>query len=420
MTNLERRAKSATVDGKASKKYNEYRNYDIQHGFDGSKTISPDEIKELCFSPDSKCEYCGCKVNLGADRIDNTKGHTKDNVICACRSCNIARGDNFTYADFKEITQKFKIKNTTFMTSRLCEVKSIDELLQLKFSSKNRAIDPKHVESIANHMIKNGYRIKDNTIFVDPITFVILRGQHRVSAAIDVYRRTGQLVPLEIVFKEMEGGEDDIADYIRSEESERKNWSIADFIGSYNGTPEYDKLMEFMNKNDIHDFKYLMHILKGISKGKLATCLDVSDIPTGQQIIDFIKKAYGENAFNRTNTESLVHVRNICTALRYFFELDTKTSSRKDTLKKVKLIDKYMASEGRTLFDYAPYFKKRIGKGMDDFMQKHDMKVPNADNIVEIISKAMVDMNDDLQKDEARAEEAKRKLSIRKTQIVAE
>lgn len=42
----------------------------------------------------SQCAYCG-ETNwreLGADRIDNSKGHTKDNIICSCQKCNRERG----------------------------------------------------------------------------------------------------------------------------------------------------------------------------------------------------------------------------------------------------------------------------------------------------------------------------------------
>ena len=39
------------------------------------------------------CQYCGedRTLQLGLDRIDNFKGHTKSNVICACEKCNYFR-----------------------------------------------------------------------------------------------------------------------------------------------------------------------------------------------------------------------------------------------------------------------------------------------------------------------------------------
>jgi len=40
------------------------------------------------------CNYCGelREFLLGADRIDNTKGHSKENVVAACCLCNGIRG----------------------------------------------------------------------------------------------------------------------------------------------------------------------------------------------------------------------------------------------------------------------------------------------------------------------------------------
>jgi hypothetical protein len=38
------------------------------------------------------CDYCGEKnLRMTLDRIDNSKGHTRDNVVPACIRCNYAR-----------------------------------------------------------------------------------------------------------------------------------------------------------------------------------------------------------------------------------------------------------------------------------------------------------------------------------------
>lgn len=39
------------------------------------------------------CTYCGeSELRMTLDRIDNERGHTKDNVVGSCIRCNLARG----------------------------------------------------------------------------------------------------------------------------------------------------------------------------------------------------------------------------------------------------------------------------------------------------------------------------------------
>jgi hypothetical protein len=48
------------------------------------------------------CIYCGEIKDIGCDRIDNTKGHIKNNVIPSCKICNIIRGFcNFSVEEMK-------------------------------------------------------------------------------------------------------------------------------------------------------------------------------------------------------------------------------------------------------------------------------------------------------------------------------
>lgn len=52
-----------------------------------------------------ECIYCGETDwrKLGCDRIDNTKPHTKDNVVCACARCNKLRSNKFTVDEMIQI-----------------------------------------------------------------------------------------------------------------------------------------------------------------------------------------------------------------------------------------------------------------------------------------------------------------------------
>jgi hypothetical protein len=51
----------------------------------------------------NKCVYCNSDKNLTLDRINNTKGHIKDNTVVACLKCNTRRGDKYTVEEAKEI-----------------------------------------------------------------------------------------------------------------------------------------------------------------------------------------------------------------------------------------------------------------------------------------------------------------------------
>ena len=60
----------------------------------GECTITKDWILEHIFN--SFCIYCGDSnwKHLGCDRIDNSKPHTPDNVVCSCGICNFVRNGN--------------------------------------------------------------------------------------------------------------------------------------------------------------------------------------------------------------------------------------------------------------------------------------------------------------------------------------
>jgi hypothetical protein len=60
-------------------------------------------IAELIARP---CTYCGDTESLrGVDRVDNSGGHTMNNVVPCCRDCNVARMDNFTHDEMKILGQ---------------------------------------------------------------------------------------------------------------------------------------------------------------------------------------------------------------------------------------------------------------------------------------------------------------------------
>lgn len=92
-----------TKMGRASALNLRYNQEDKKRGLAILGNIKTKWIVDNIFSG-QKCVYCGDQdwTHLGCDRIDNTKPHTPDNVVCACGLCNIERGDNYTVEDFKQ------------------------------------------------------------------------------------------------------------------------------------------------------------------------------------------------------------------------------------------------------------------------------------------------------------------------------
>ena len=91
-----------TQFGRANILKNGYKKQDKRKGFPADQVVDEDWIIERIFN--SSCIYCGDSdwTHLGADRIDNTKGHTSDNCVCACEKCNGKRGNRYTVEEFKE------------------------------------------------------------------------------------------------------------------------------------------------------------------------------------------------------------------------------------------------------------------------------------------------------------------------------
>ena len=74
--------------GWAKRMVNDYRQMDRDRGFDTSQTITADWfLDNIAYRP---CVYCGVQAIglIGCNRLDNTKGHTIDNVESCCFKCN--------------------------------------------------------------------------------------------------------------------------------------------------------------------------------------------------------------------------------------------------------------------------------------------------------------------------------------------
>lgn len=80
---------AATKLGRATTLANAYKQTDKKHNRDNN--IDAQWIIDNIFT--SSCVYCGETDwrKLGCDRIDNSKGHIVDNVVCSCWKCNRER-----------------------------------------------------------------------------------------------------------------------------------------------------------------------------------------------------------------------------------------------------------------------------------------------------------------------------------------
>lgn len=87
-----------TIKGRAATLVNAYNLNDKKLGR-YENNITTDYLVNILFP--KGCAYCGEKdpLKLGADRIDNNKGHSADNVVCCCCACNKNRhkADFVTY-----------------------------------------------------------------------------------------------------------------------------------------------------------------------------------------------------------------------------------------------------------------------------------------------------------------------------------
>lgn len=89
---------------KISKMLSAYRCKDKKRGFEFNITHRW-FAENIITQP---CTYCGNTKNVGCDRIDNSKGHTIENVIPACYDCNTLRRNRFNIIEMKKIGEFLK------------------------------------------------------------------------------------------------------------------------------------------------------------------------------------------------------------------------------------------------------------------------------------------------------------------------
>lgn len=96
---------SDNIRAKASKMISSYKHKDKINNVSVCDIDIDWMIENIMTKP---CYYCGDTHRIGCDRIDNSKGHTKDNVIPCCYDCNCARNNNFSVEEMKVIGKAIK------------------------------------------------------------------------------------------------------------------------------------------------------------------------------------------------------------------------------------------------------------------------------------------------------------------------
>lgn len=98
-----------TKHGRAVSLFHNYLDRDAERGFNTKINIDSNWIENNILNGQI-CFYCGESDwrKLGVDRIDNTKGHTPDNCVCACEKCNKKRQNKYTVEEFVELMKKEK------------------------------------------------------------------------------------------------------------------------------------------------------------------------------------------------------------------------------------------------------------------------------------------------------------------------
>ena len=77
-----------------------YKKFDNKRNFD--KTVDFDTQWFIENILEQECIYCGYNEwkKMTADRINNDKGHFKDNIVPACKKCNGGRGNKFSVDEY--------------------------------------------------------------------------------------------------------------------------------------------------------------------------------------------------------------------------------------------------------------------------------------------------------------------------------
>lgn len=141
--------KLVNIRAKASKMISSYKHKDKIMGVSICDMDINWAIEHIFSKP---CIYCGDSYRVGADRLDNTKGHTKENIVPCCFECNCAKNDNFSYEEMLIIGKA------------IAYVKAQRPQKNCGKIDLNRALNPKNPLEIRWHQKTQQYNLKHELV----------------------------------------------------------------------------------------------------------------------------------------------------------------------------------------------------------------------------------------------------------------
>lgn len=105
------------IRSKASKMISSYKHHDYKNGVEICDIDIDWMIDNILLR---QCYYCEDSLRVGCDRIDNSRGHIKTNVVPCCIECNTVRNDNFSVDEMRILGKTIKyIKDERNNTQRI-------------------------------------------------------------------------------------------------------------------------------------------------------------------------------------------------------------------------------------------------------------------------------------------------------------
>jgi len=100
-------------------KFSVYRAGAIRRGL--SFKINMEQFMELWKKP---CAYCGAEIKtIGIDRVDNSIGYTKSNIVSCCYACNWSKhnGSEEEYIARCRMVVQMQTRNVKFVAKNMCK-----------------------------------------------------------------------------------------------------------------------------------------------------------------------------------------------------------------------------------------------------------------------------------------------------------